>query len=260
MSSVVSGQAFTTAVQRQAADIVSDYGDHHNDVVSDLASLGCHGAHPQHIHRDFIRYASSIGLRLEPTVVSIEHKRLANHGTEFRPHKVLLPHAVFAAVYAAGESAFRKIMLGDSGEAGLEEFWSRQASHDWVKQHPGFVTYGHQYKHCIPIGVHADHGQHISRDKLLTIAWGSIMSRAATVFSKQLFTVVPGELVVKGKTDEQLYAVLVSNLMSPPTTPSQSSHDLPSGNMWLDTFARRQLHVLKRPTIHCFLILDSGCV
>jgi hypothetical protein len=122
---------------------------------------------------------------------------------------VIYPHEIFAAAWSAGDTVFRKMFLGDDGEAGLESFWQRQSHLSWVKDHPGFVTHGCDFRHSIPFGVHADCGQHISNDKLLTIAWGSVMSRASTIDSKNLFTVVPDQLMVKGKTDESLYAILV---------------------------------------------------
>jgi hypothetical protein len=208
IASVASGKTYVTDIQKHAADVVSDYG-HHNDAVSRIASLGNHGDRPQHAHRDFVRLASSFGVRLEPAIVEVEHKNVADHGVTLQSHRVLYPHETFAAWYSGGDSAFRTAFLGDDGEQGLEDFWTRQKDHSWVKHHPGFTQFGCTYRHAIPVGVHADKGQHISRDKLLTIAWGSVMSRASTVFSKQLFTVCPDELLAKGKTDEQLYAVLV---------------------------------------------------
>eukprot|EP00959_Pyramimonas_sp_CCMP1952_P091880 1923329-Pyramimonas_sp.AAC.1 len=59
----------------------------------------------------------------------------------------------------------------------------------------------------MPIGVHADKGQHIARDKLLNVAWGSTTSRAPTQFAKFLFTVLPDDLMMKGVGDEELYAI-----------------------------------------------------
>jgi hypothetical protein len=209
VAAVASGRSHVLDIQRHAAAIVSDYGNDGPDAISRIASLGAHGCRPQHAHRDFIRFASSFGVRLEPAVVEVEHKNVADHGVSLQAHKVLFPHEVFAAWHSGGDSAFRTAFLGDDGEQGLSDFWTRQSDQPWVKDHPGFSQFGCEYRYSIPIGIHADKGQHISRDKLLTIAWGSVMSRASTVVSKQLFTVVPDELLSKGKTDEQLYAVLV---------------------------------------------------
>ena len=102
--------------------------------------------------------------------------------------------------------------LGAEGTEGLEIFWKQQEKQEWVIEHPGFKTYHVDFKHAIPLGVHADKGAHIKRDKLLNIAWGSCKSRAPTIWSKILFTVLPDELLVKGVTDEELYAVLVWSL------------------------------------------------
>jgi hypothetical protein len=178
-------------------------------MIEVLAGLGAGGTRAQNIHRDFFRYTSRFGVRLEPAYVDILHRRLDNHGTHLRSHAVLFPHEVFAAVYSAGDNMFQKMFLGPDGNSGLEEFWDRQRDHTWVREHPGFTTFGANTRTAIPFGVHADKGQHIQRDKLLTISWGSVMSRAPTIYSKHLFTVVPDELLVKHTTDEQLYAVLV---------------------------------------------------
>jgi hypothetical protein len=44
---------------------------------------------------------------------------------------------------------------------------------------------------------------------MLCISWGSTMSRACTATSKFLYTVIPDELISKGVTEEELYAILV---------------------------------------------------
>ena len=119
---------------------------------------------------------------------------------------------MFAAIYESGPQAFQHMIVGGDGEEGLRRFWGHEQDKAWVREHPGFKQFGHNPSTCVPIGVHADKGQHISRDKILNIAWGSTIARSPTVYSKFMFTVVPDELIIKGKTDEELYAVLVWSL------------------------------------------------
>jgi hypothetical protein len=212
ISAVATGKRSVSDIQRDAAAVVADFGDT-CPAVSGVAALGGHGHSSQNSHRDFLRYTSSLGLHLEPYIVDVERRRLHDHGTALQQHHVVLPHELFAAAWSAGDAIFAKTFLGDDGQAGLREFWTRQRHLDWVKQHPGFADFGCEYHTSIPVGVHADKGQHISRDKILNIAWGSCMSTAPTAFSKNLFTIVPEDLLAKGKTDEQLYAVLVPPLI-----------------------------------------------
>jgi hypothetical protein len=141
----------------------------------------------------------------------VTHKRLSDHGDEVSRHQVLYPLEVFAAAYSAGDACFAVTFLGEGGEAGLEAFWDAQRDHEWVRDHPGFAHCDARY--AIPLGVHADKGAHVARDKLLCISFGSLMSRASTSLSKYLFTVVPDELIAKGKTEEELYAILVAYLV-----------------------------------------------
>jgi hypothetical protein len=207
VNSITTGKTHAVDVQRHASAIVRDFG-HTVGVVSDLAALGAGGQRPEHIHRDFMRYTSAMGVRLEPVTAMITHKLMGDHGSAPQPHRLIYPHELFASAYSAGDKCFAATFLGDGGEDALVDFWTRQKDHDWVKHHPGFEL-GCEYRHAIPVGVHADKGQHIYRDKMLCISWGSVMSRASTETSKQLFTVCPDELIAKHVTEEELYAVLV---------------------------------------------------
>ena len=65
------------------------------------------------------------------------------------------------------------------------------------------------FDRAIPFGVHGDKGQHIKKDKLLAISWGSVLCMAPTIWSKILFAVIPDEILIPGVSDERLYAVLV---------------------------------------------------
>eukprot|EP00959_Pyramimonas_sp_CCMP1952_P417621 8749664-Pyramimonas_sp.AAC.1 len=176
------------------------------------ASLGTGGEWDSNCHRDLLRWAQHRGVILEKIDADITCQSLETHEHETRKHRLLYPHEVFAAIYAGGDAAFKHMLLGEGGEEGLKQFWEREWDKDWGQHHPGFREHGRDPAKCIPIGVHADKGQHISRDKVLNIAWGSTTSRATTAYSKFLFTVVPDDLLIKGTTDEQLYAILVWSL------------------------------------------------
>eukprot|EP00959_Pyramimonas_sp_CCMP1952_P050175 1048423-Pyramimonas_sp.AAC.1 len=204
------GLVSAAEAQRTAADILRDYGDNH-DATSKWASLGSSGTNPSNCHRDLIRWCSNRGVILEPVEIDITCKAARDHGEEKKKFSVLYPHEIFGAIFQAGPKAFQYMMMGGD-QAQLKAFWEHEKDKPWVQNHPGFLQYGHQFDMCIPIGVHADKGQHISRDKVLNIAWGSTTCRAPTLFSKFLFTVVPDEFLIKGKTDEELYSILAWSL------------------------------------------------
>ena len=123
---------------------------------------------------------------------------------------MLYPHEVFAAVYEASPALFKKVFLGPEGSEGLRKYWRRQRRQPWVQQHPALQ--GKSWKYAVPIGIHADKGQHIKRDKILVISWSSCMSIAPTAWSKILFSILPSEFEVPGVSAEELYAVLVWSL------------------------------------------------
>jgi hypothetical protein len=209
VANVASGKVPAVEAQRIAADIVEDYG-HGDDQVSSIAALGASGSRPANVHRDFLRMSKHWGLKLEPIDVLVTHRLLNDHGTQVQPHKVLFPHELFAAAYSAGDEKFRHMFLGDCD---VSSYWDRVKDQPWARHHPAFTEYNIPRQYAIPIGMHADSGRHISRDKMLCIAWGSVLSRAPTAYSKQLFTVVPDELLVKHQTDEELYAIFAGSLI-----------------------------------------------
>ena len=205
------GAAHVRDLQRTASCIVADYGDR-GDVVSVLASLGARGEQQQNVHRDFVRWCSSSGeLFLSPVDVYVTCKSTENHGTCVKPHKVLYPHEVFATAYSAGDAMFNMVFKGEE-PGGLDMFWKNHEHAEWVVKHPAFAEHKLNKSVCIPIGFHADKGQHVKRDKILTIGWNSVMSRAATSYAKHLLTVIPDDVLLPGVTDEQVFAVFVRPL------------------------------------------------
>lgn len=202
---VCPGKMPAAEAQQTAADIVSDFGDG-NDLMNGWASLGAGGHRLQHCHRDLMTWAGSFGMCIEPVSAMVHCKNTADHGCILTAHPVLYPHEVFAALYHAGSAAFERVFLGH-GE--LDQYWQHQSTLDWVRHHPAFTVHNVPFKHAIPLGVHADKGQHIKRDKMLCVAWGACTSVATTDWAKLLFTIVPDESLIKNTTDEELYAVLV---------------------------------------------------
>ena len=201
---VAAGRMAAKEAVRTAKDVVADYGNH-NDSASTWASLGTHNA-----HRGLVRNAqnSAFGY-LQPVPVAVQCLNPDDHGVITADLHVLYPHEIFGAIFRGGSDVFKLMLLGTDGQEGLTRFWDFQKEQTWVREHPAFTQHHIDPKFAIPMGVHADKGQHIKRDKMLNICWGSTTSRASTLQSKFLFTTVPEELIDKGVTEETLYAVLV---------------------------------------------------
>ena len=193
--------------QRTALDVLADYGSRNDDVTS-WASLGNFGKAPQNVHRDLLAWSRKNGVDLETAKVRVTCRNIHDHGTQSKLHDIIYPHEMFAAIWESGFDNFRHVFLGPDGSSGLVNFWERQSDADWVISHPGLQGDWNP-AHVIPLGVHGDKGRHIARDKILNIAWGSVMSTAPTIWSKLLYTILPDDLDVKFKTTEELYAVLV---------------------------------------------------
>jgi hypothetical protein len=189
--------------------------------------LGAHGRRPQHVHRDLIRWCRKFDMALEPYTCNVVHKNPHEHGTIHAAHACLLPHEVFAAVYSTSQSAFDYMFVGEGGQAGLVDYWKHARTKTWAREHPGFTDHNIDPKMAIPFGFHADAGQHIKRDKMLVMAWGSIMTRAPTLWSKQLFTVCPDELLEKGIQSKL-------QVPSPACTTSTSSIPPPCPGLTMD--------------------------
>ncbi len=203
---VSSGKMPAIEAVRTARDIVTDYGNH-NDQLASLAGLAAAGRTPSHAHRDLMTWCKTWSTELQPAKVSVTCRKQNDHGTALVDHFVLYPHEVFAELFSRKPELWKFSFVGPGGLDAIEDFWSRQKGQEWFEKHPSLRL--DQLQHCIPLGYHADKGAHIKRDKILTISWGSIMSTAPTEWSKILFTILPDELAVGTDTAEELYAVLV---------------------------------------------------
>ncbi len=104
---------------------------------------------------------------------------------------------------------FAKCLLGPSGQAALLDYWDRQKDEEWVKEHPAFKTHNLDPAYCVPMGMHADKGQHVKRDKLLETSWGGALSPEDTEWTSQHYAGIPDDIIVKHVTDEELYAYFV---------------------------------------------------
>lgn len=99
--------------------------------------------------------------------------------------KMLLPHEMFANLYAEYGEAFQKVLVGPTGE--LAKFWKS------AKEHPALAGHPHlgNLSKTVPIGVHGDGVPITGKGKIWVrtawvYSWSSLISQAPTK-EKQLF-------------------------------------------------------------------------
>jgi len=173
--------------------------------------MGAGGKHTSNIHRDFVQWGNKAmgGPELYPYDVQVTYKKTDDHGSEKRWHKVLLPHEVFAYIYESGDEIFNEVFMGGEGKPALARYWTNVWSQNWAREHPAFVQHNVPVDHAIPLGCHADKGQHVKRDKILAMSTRGVLCTLATLFGTFLYTICPDEILIKGRTDEELYAIWV---------------------------------------------------
>ena len=221
-----------------AKDIVAVFGDH-NDIVSDWASIG------KNSQRDLLNWAKSFGLELTPAKVKVTYRNMKNNGTRAGTHYVLYPHELIHAIYTSDRRQFELSFLGTEGDAGLRKFWEFQRQFPWADKHPGFTEYNAGLDEAIPIGFHSDKGQHIKKDKILTMSWGSVMSSELTEWRNFVFTILPDDMAVPGVTAEQIHAVFTWScfVLLSGVFPSAD----PEGNEWPKNSWRSKMAEQQQP-------------
>ena len=207
LSLVANSDMSVHAAQLLCRDIVADYGDK-QDLVSEIACLGTAGKHAQNTLRDFLRRSRA---SLEPALVDISVLGQTEHEVLEVKHPVLYCHEVVAEAYdKLPRKLFESLFMGRGGREELQRYWDKFSTEEWVREHPGFREGNAPARSNIfPVFIHADKGQHIHHDKILVIGWGSCTVSLATLLCHFLFTLLAVGSMIVGKTDEQLYAVLV---------------------------------------------------
>lgn len=98
---------------------------------------------------------------------------------------MLLPHEMFANLYAEYGESFQKLLVGPAGE--LAKFWKSAKKHPALAGHPHLVN----LSKTVPIGVHGDGVPITGKGKIWVrtawvYSWSSLIAQAPTK-EKQLF-------------------------------------------------------------------------
>ena len=121
-------------------------------------------------------------------------------------HSVLLPHELFATLYAGSRELFDRIFCGELGN--LEKYWegAARAGGSWFELHPVVESQPNPALR-IPIGIHGDDAGAFHNRKFLVLSWGSVAVELATIESRLLFAILDLDECVRDDADITLQTV-----------------------------------------------------
>lgn len=224
----------------QAADVIYDIrccmadlgsAEGHPDAV-ELASL-CSGKNLMHAERDILRFAGRKGLvPAELYTVEVEVSTPDGLNRQTVPVPILLPHELFAAMYAAGPERWEKSVLGSTEEAA--EYWRTHAAHEWYANHP--VSCMADRHKVVPIGFWGDGARFTTHDSLECFSWNSLLAKGPPLDTRFLAACVPTTLCLP-QTLQQLcaplawsFAVMLDGTW--PTKSHQGAEWRPNSRRW----------------------------
>ena len=180
-------------VQKLAAAAHSD-GLMHPEIVK-ISNIGAAGKFPANMHRDLMLISGKMSTIHEvATTIPIRLKAKEGLSRADTNLQFLLPHKLFAYIYASMPSAFLSSLLGGD-LANLDKFWEAMKDHPYVLRRPQLL-HRSDLKKVVPIAIHGD-GVGYMRTRgaggksLDVLSWSSLLSHGATkVCSFLMFLVV----------------------------------------------------------------------
>ena len=121
-------------------------------------------------------------------------------------HSVLLPHELFATLYAGSQELFDRIFCGELGN--LEKYWegAARAGGSWFDLHPVVESQPNAALR-IPIGIHGDDAGAFHNRKFLVLTWGSVAVELPTMDSRLLFAILDLDECVHDDADTTMQTV-----------------------------------------------------
>ena len=173
-----------------------------------MASFGNYGQHKQNIQRDLYRHAKKVlGRVLEPYWIKI--RGYTDDQTEVQVDwPVLLPHEWFAALHGAGDKQWKLSMLGPDGEESLARFWSTVRGAPWLADHPVYGLDSARQAKMVPFFMFGDDAAVFEHEKMCVMFAGSVMSDADSWDSRFLYSIMPYNWMIPGKTLEDMHQPL----------------------------------------------------
>lgn len=205
----VAGRLSAASLQQISEAAIADGCSH--EELGVFASLGSWGSQVGNCSRDLKHYLCKSQQIKSKLGVHTQAKNTKSGLVEDVQASVLLPHVLFADLYAQYESNFHEVF----GTQYVQEFWKKIDKNDVrIAFHTGLPTSPDSLQQCIPAWVHGDAVEYHDRDSLMTWSWGSMLAlEACSLISSFLFTAWP-KLATSKNTWDSLMHVFVWSLLA----------------------------------------------
>jgi hypothetical protein len=196
-------------IQDDAAAAVADGA--RTAALDRLASLGGKGRHKNNLERDLTRLLSKgipgvPQLCLEPFYVETPLEKEDDVGNSVVNHPLFLPHEILHCLGA--HDVIPLTMFGPDGPGGVRDYWNQVRGHEWAQQHPCMEYGDEELDHFIPVGLHGDDVATTKLGKVLVLSVNSLLSRADSLISRLLITVVTCSTLVPDITLRVIFSVV----------------------------------------------------
>ena len=180
-----------------------------------MAKMGNYGQNPQNIFR-----AMRSLLGLPAGAPELSWYEIPTKKSKNTIHPFLCPHSFISAFYSGRSN--REWIKHITGPAGAcTEFWESIRQSAFVSEHPNLPE--NEWKHTIPIGMHADAGAFSKQDSIYVFSFNSLIGRGSTHQKRFIFTVIKKSDMLPNTMDEILRVFAWScNALLSGVTPSQN--------------------------------------
>ena len=193
------GALSTPQIQATAKCVVLD-GCSHPDVVT-LSKLGSDGKYPNNMYSELCNKLQPTPITHALDEITVWQKKPGKRPVEVT-HKILLPHKLFASLYADHNDVFKASLLG-GGEDEPARFWEAMQGNPTYHSHP-VSTRGTPTTRAIPLALHGDGvttsgcGKSWARS-VDAYSWCSLLSKSnSDIKANFLIYLIFGKLLVQG--------------------------------------------------------------
>ena len=133
-------------------------------------------------------------------------------------HAAILPHEMFATMYAHAKPVFENILTG--GGENLQKWWAAEAEWaakaennsrcTWFTHHPAIQ--GAPAEKRVPIGIHGDDAGVQGQESVTVLTWGSVAVEGPTLDTRLIFCMLKESEAVKPASLHKVFEVLTWSL------------------------------------------------
>lgn len=191
-------------VQRIAARACSD-GLNHKAII-DLSKIGTSGVYPNRCHSDLVAKLPDMHLGYSISKFNVQYRVPGFFARVLsRDHFALLPHELFATIYARFPQVFTKDILGGSAD-NPAKFWEAAKDHPSMIGHP-MLRKRDPFSKAVPIALHGDGvavsgcGRSWSRS-VDVYSWASLLSYGETLTTNFMIYMMYANLITEASMKE----------------------------------------------------------